>query len=88
MKCGYINCQVEIPDGLKVKGRFKRFCCPQHRAAQYKLDHIIVRKHPKRIRTRERERLYTIIHRGETLEQLREQAREAARVQALRNEEK
>ena len=41
---------------------------------------------PKRIRSRERDRLYTIIHKGETLEQLREQAREAARMQAMRKE--
>lgn len=29
-------------------------------------------------------RLYTIIHKGETLEQLREKAREAVRAQAMR----
>ena len=78
MKCGHIGCQVEIPDGLKVKGRFKLFCSPAHRKLAWMDEHVIKRKHPKRKRDRHEEfeaaRLIRAIHKGETLEQLRQQA--------------
>ena len=61
MKCNYTPCQVEIPDGLKVKGRVKRFCCSEHRTLAWHDEHTIKRKHPKRIRSRERERLQRMI---------------------------
>ncbi len=54
----------------------KRYCSPKCRYAAWEATHRIKRKHPKRIRSRERDRLYTIIHKGETIEQLRQQARE------------
>lgn len=64
----------------------KRYCSSKCRYAAWEKEHRIKRKHPKRIRSRERDRLYTIIHKGETIEQLRQQAREPARVQAMREE--
>jgi heterodisulfide reductase subunit A-like polyferredoxin len=80
MKCH--KCDVEI-QGRKEK----KFCSDKCRLAAWADAHVIKRKHPKRIRSRERERLYVIIHKGETIEQLRAQAREASRVQALRGDE-
>ena len=68
----------------RVKGQ--KFCSDRCRVAYWMAQHPRKGKKPKRIRSRERDRLYTIIHKGETLEQLREQAREAARVQAMREE--
>ena len=57
----------------------QRFCSDKCRMADWMAKHPRKGRKPKRIRSRERGRLYTIIHKGETLEQLREQAREAAR---------
>ncbi len=73
------------PRDARVKGQ--RFCSDKCRVADWMAKHPRKGKKPKRIRSRARDRLYTIIHKGETLEQLREQAREAARVQAMRNED-
>ena len=64
----------------------QRFCSDRCRIAHWMAQHPRKGRKPKRIRSRERDRLYTIIHKGETLEQLREQAREAARMQAMRKE--
>jgi len=80
MKCQ--KCDVEI-QGRKEK----KYCSDKCRLAAWADAHIIKRKHPKRIRIRERERLYVIIHKGESIEYLRYQAREASRVQALRERE-
>ena len=66
--------------------RDKRFCSNTCRITYWMAQHPRKGRKPKRIRSRERDRLSTIIHRGETIEQLREQAREAARVQAMREE--
>jgi len=80
MNCQY--CEAEI------QGRpEKRFCNDRCRVRYWDAQYPRKGKKPKRIRSRERYRLYTIIHKGETLEQLRIQAREAARIQALRAEE-
>ena len=70
----------------QLTGRQLKFCSDKCRVTRWMAAHPRKGKHPKRIRSRERDRLYTIIHRGETIDQLREQAREAARVQAMRNE--
>ena len=70
------------PRGARVKGQ--KFCSECCRVAYWMAQHPRKRKHPKRIRTRERERLYVIIHKGETLEQLRIQALAASHVWALR----
>lgn len=52
----------------------QKFCSSKCRFEAWEKYHRIKRKHPKRIRSRERDRLYTIIHKGETLAQLRVQA--------------
>ena len=79
MKCQ--GCTTELhgrPD--------KRFCSDKCRITYWMAQHPRKGRKPKRVRSRERDRLYVIIHRGETIEQLRIQAREAARVQAMREE--
>lgn len=65
----------------------QKFCSSKCRVDYWMALHPRKKPKPKRIRSRERDRLYTIIHKGETLAQLRVQAMEAARVQALRETE-
>ena len=72
------------PRDARIKGQ--RFCSDRCRVAYWMAQHPRKGRKPKRVRSRERSRLYTIIHKGETREQLRERAREAARVQAMRKE--
>jgi len=81
MNCAQCNKPIANPKAAQ------RYCSPKCRYAAWEATHRIKRKAPKRIRSRERDRLYTIIHKGDTIEQLRIQAREAARVQALITEE-
>jgi hypothetical protein len=50
----------------------KIFCSARCRAAYWSALHLIKRKHPKRIRDRERDRLLRTLHSGETLAELRE----------------
>ena len=70
----------------QLTGKQEKFCSSKCRVAYWMAQRPRKNPKPKRIRSRERDRLYTIIHRGETIAQLREQAREAARVQAMREE--
>jgi hypothetical protein len=89
MKCQWQPCGVEFPDKTLRNGLTKRFCCDRHRKYASHDKHTItpaklptgqrvaIYKRPKRIRSRERERLYTVIHKGETLEQLRAKADKA-----------
>lgn len=64
------NCQGVIAQPKSGQ----KFCSPKCRFEVWEKAHRIKRKHPKRIRSRERDRLYTIIHKGETLAELRVQA--------------
>lgn len=80
MKCQKCNTEMQ--------GRpEKRFCSDKCRLAAWADAHVIRRKHPKRIRSSERERLFVLIHKGETIEQLRAQAREADRIQSFLEEQ-
>ena len=60
------------PRDARVKGQ--KFCSDRCRVAYWMARHPRKGMKPKRVRSRERDRLYTIIHEGETLEQLRQQA--------------
>ena len=62
---------------FRPKRRAQRFCRPAHRQASFRAQFVRKVPKPKRIRTRERERLYTIIHRGQSLQHLRELAAKA-----------
>lgn len=79
MKCA--GCPKDIPNPK----RDQRFCSAKCRMEAWSKQHPRKNLKPKRVRSRERDRLYTIIHRGESLAYLREQAMEAVRVQAMRN---
>ena len=68
----------------QLTGKQEKFCSSKCRVAYWMAQHPRKNPKPKRIRSRERDRLYTIIHRGETLEQLRVQALAASHVWALR----
>jgi predicted nucleic acid-binding Zn ribbon protein len=59
----------------RIKGQ--RFCSDRCRVSNWMAQHPRKGRKPKRVRSRERDRLYTIIHKRQTLEQLRALAMKA-----------